>query len=189
MTDKTYPPSADFVAKAHITADRYRDMYAASVSDPEGFWSTHGKRVDWIRPYTRVKNTSFKPGNVDIKWFEDGTLNVSANCIDRHLGTRADQVAIIWEPDDPNEPAQHITYAQLLEQTSRMANVLKDMGVGKGDRVVIYWRGQGRPRCDLPPDGAGSRLCHAGLHADRGHPLHRIRRLLAGRAGRTDQWL
>ena len=138
MTDKTYPPSADFVAKAHITADRYRDMYAASVSDPEGFWSTHGKRVDWIRPYTRVKNTSFKPGNVDIKWFEDGTLNVSANCIDRHLGTRADQVAIIWEPDDPNEPAQHITYAQLLEQTSRMANVLKDMGVGKGDRVVIY---------------------------------------------------
>ena len=138
MTDKTYPPSADFVAKAHITADRYRDMYAASVSDPEGFWGTHGKRVDWIRPYTRVKNTSFKPGNVDIKWFEDGTLNVSANCIDRHLGTRADQVAIIWEPDDPNEPAQHITYAQLLEQTSRMANVLKDMGVGKGDRVVIY---------------------------------------------------
>ncbi len=138
MTDKTYPPSAEFAASAHIDAEAYRTMYAESVSDPEGFWGKHGKRVDWIRPYTKVKNTSFKPGNIDIRWFEDGSLNVSANCIDRHMGTRADQVAIIWEPDDPKEPAQHITYRELLAQTSRMANVLKDMGVGKGDRVVIY---------------------------------------------------
>jgi acetyl-CoA synthetase len=138
MTDKTYPPSADFAASAHIDAEAYRTMYAESVSDPEGFWGKHGKRVDWIRPYTKVKNTSFKPGNIDIRWFEDGSLNVSANCIDRHMGTRADQIAIIWEPDDPNEPAQNITYRELLAQTSRMANVLKDMGVGKGDRVVIY---------------------------------------------------
>ena len=138
MTDKTYPPSAEFAASAHIDAEAYRTMYAESVSDPEGFWGKHGKRVDWIRPYTKVKNTSFKPGNIDIRWFEDGSLNVSANCIDRHMGTRADQVAIIWEPDDPKEPAQHITYRELLAQTSRMANVLKDMGVSKGDRVVIY---------------------------------------------------
>ena len=138
MTDKTYPPSVEFAASAHIDAEAYRTMYAESVSDPEGFWGKHGKRVDWIRPYTKVKNTSFKPGNIDIRWFEDGSLNVSANCIDRHMGTRADQVAIIWEPDDPKEPAQHITYRELLAQTSRMANVLKDMGVGKGDRVVIY---------------------------------------------------
>ena len=138
MTDKTYPPSAEFAASAHIDAEAYRTMYAESVSDPEGFWGKHGKRVDWIRPYTKVKNTSFKPGNIDIRWFEDGSLNVSANCIDRHMGTRADQVAIIWEPDDPEEPAQLITYRELLAQTSRMANVLKDMGVSKGDRVVIY---------------------------------------------------
>jgi acetyl-CoA synthetase len=138
MSAKTYPPSADFVASAHVDEARYRDMYAASIADPDAFWGKEGKRIDWIRPYTRVKNTSFAPGAVDIKWFEDGTLNVSANCIDRHLGTRGNQTAIIWEPDDPNEPAQHITYLQLLEHTSRMANVLKSMGVGKSDRVVIY---------------------------------------------------
>ncbi len=138
MSDKTYPPSAEFAASAHVDAARYSDMYAASIADPDQFWRAHGQRIDWIRPYTRVKNTSFAPGAVDIKWYEDGTLNVSANCIDRHLGTRANQTAIIFEPDDPSEPAQHITYLQLLEHTSRMANVLKGMGVGKGDRVVIY---------------------------------------------------
>ncbi len=138
MSDTTYPPSAEFVASAHVDAGRYRDMYAASITDPQNFWAKEGRRIDWIRPYTRVKNTSFAPGAVSIKWFEDGTLNVAANCIDRHLGTRANQTAIIWEPDDPNEPALHITYLQLLDHTSRMANVLKGMGVGKGDRVVIY---------------------------------------------------
>jgi acetyl-CoA synthetase len=143
MTDQSalksvYPASADFVAKAHVDAATYEARYAASVADPEAFWAEEGLRVDWIKPYSRVKNTSFAPGNISIKWFEDGHLNVSANCIDRHMLTRANQTAIIWEPDDPKEPAQHITYAQLLENTCRVANVLKAHGVQKGDRVVLY---------------------------------------------------
>ena len=133
-----YPASDDFVANAHIDAAKYDQMYAASIKDPDSFWAEHGKRIDWIKPFTKVKNTTFEFGKVDIKWFEDGTLNVSANCIDRHIATRGDQTAIIWEPDEVTTPAQHITYKQLLEQTSRMANVLKAQGVGKGDRVVIY---------------------------------------------------
>ncbi|WP_127104527.1 acetate--CoA ligase [Pararhodobacter zhoushanensis] len=133
-----YPASAEFTANAHIDADTYEAMYAASINNPEAFWGEHGKRVDWIKPFTKVKNTNFDYGNVSIKWFEDGTLNVSANCIDRHIATRGNQTAIIFEPDDPNGQAQHITYAQLLEQVSRMANVLKANGVGKGDRVVLY---------------------------------------------------
>ena len=133
-----YPPSADFAAKAHVDAARYEEMYAASMADPEAFWREHGQRIDWIRDYTKVKDTTFEYGKVSIKWFEDGTLNVSANCIDRHMGSRANQTAIIFEPDDPKTPAQHITYAQLLENTSRMANVLKKHGVTKGDRVVLY---------------------------------------------------
>jgi acetyl-CoA synthetase len=133
-----YPASDEFVAKAHADAEKYEEMYAASVADPEAFWAEQGKRIDWIKPYSKVKNTSFAPGNISIKWFEDGTLNVSANCIDRHIPTRGDQTAIIWEPDEPTTPAQHITYRELLEQTCRMANVLKAQGVGKGDRVVLY---------------------------------------------------
>ncbi len=135
---QTYAASEEFAARAHIDAAGYEAMYAASVADPGAFWAEHGKRIDWIRPYTRVKNTSFDFGKVDIRWFEDGTLNVSANCIDRHVVTRGDQTAIIWEPDDPQTPALHITYRELLEQTSRMANVLKAQGIGKGDRVVLY---------------------------------------------------
>ncbi|WP_372604577.1 acetate--CoA ligase, partial [Actibacterium sp.] len=138
MSDNTYPPSADVVAHAHIDAAKYDEMYAASISDPDAFWGEHGKRLDWIKPYTKVKNTSFKPGEVSIKWFEDGTLNVAANCIDRHLETRGDQTAIIFEPDDPNEEAQHITYKALHKSVCKMANILEDMGVRKGDRVVLY---------------------------------------------------
>ena len=138
MSDKTYAPSADMAENAIITAAKYEEMYAASVADPEAFWREYGQRVDWIKPYTKVKNTSFAPGNVDIKWFEDGTLNVAANCIDRHLETRGNQAAIIFEPDDPNEPAQSITYADLHRRVCRMANVLEQLGVRKGDRVVIY---------------------------------------------------
>src|SRR5690554_4026820 len=134
----SYSASADFIARAHVDASGYEKLYAASINDPEGFWRAHGKRIDWIRPYTRVKNTSFDLGNVDIKWFEDGTLNISANCIDRHVVTRGDQTAIIFEPDDPAAPARHITYKELLEQTSRMANVLKEHGITKGDRVILY---------------------------------------------------
>ncbi|NCO87078.1 MAG: acetate--CoA ligase [Rhodobacterales bacterium] len=138
MTDKTYPPSAAFAATAHVTADRYRAMYDASIADPVAFWAEQGRRVDWIRPYSRVKDTSFELGKVHVEWFGDGTLNIAANCIDRHLVDRAGQTAIIWEPDDPKDEARHITYRDLFENTCRMANVLKGMGVGKGDRVVLY---------------------------------------------------
>jgi acetyl-CoA synthetase len=135
---KTFAPSAETVARAHVDAAKYDEMYAASIADPDGFWDAHGKRIDWIKPYTKVQDVDFTLGNVDINWYADGTLNVSANCIDRHLATRGDQTAIIWEPDSPEDDAQHITYKQLHAETCKMANVLKSMGVGKGDRVVLY---------------------------------------------------
>ncbi|MWB77921.1 acetate--CoA ligase [Pseudooceanicola sp. 216_PA32_1] len=140
MSDiKTYPPSADFAAHAHVDAERYAAMYKASVSDPEGFWAEQAReRLDWIEPFTKVKETDFTLGKVSIKWFEDGVLNVAHNCIDRHLDTRGDQTAIIFEPDDPETPAQHITYRQLHEKVCRFANVLLAQGVMRGDRVVIY---------------------------------------------------
>ena len=116
----------------------YRTLYQRSVEDPNGFWAEAAKRIDWIKPFTRVKDTTFAYPDVSIKWFEDGTLNVSANCIDRHLATRGDQTAIIWEPDDPTTPARHITYRQLYENVCRFANVLKARGVKRGDRVTIY---------------------------------------------------
>jgi acetyl-CoA synthetase len=126
------------IARAHVDAAKYDAMYAASIDDPDAFWAEHGKRLDWIKPFTKVRDTSFAPGNVSIKWFEDGVLNASANCIDRHLETRAEQTAIIFEPDDPATPARHITYAELHEKVCRMANVLLSQGVMRGDRVVIY---------------------------------------------------
>ncbi|KMK66506.1 acetate--CoA ligase [Puniceibacterium sp. IMCC21224] len=138
MIHKTYPPAADTVARAHVDAARYDALYAESVTDPDGYWSREAKRIDWIKSPTQVSDVDFTLGQVKINWFADGTLNVSANCIDRHLATRADQTAIIWEPDDPAEGAQHITYQQLHDNTCRMANVLSDLGVGRGDRVVIY---------------------------------------------------
>ncbi|NSX55493.1 acetate--CoA ligase [Parasulfitobacter algicola] len=133
-----YAPSAEFAANAHVDAEKYAQMYETSVKDPEAFWREHGKRLDWIKPYTKVKNTNYSFGDVSIKWFEDGTLNVAANCIDRHLKDRADQTAIIFEPDNPEEDAQHITYAELHRRVCRMGNILEDMGVRKGDRVVLY---------------------------------------------------
>ncbi|WP_299658080.1 acetate--CoA ligase [uncultured Tateyamaria sp.] len=135
----TFPPSEETKARAHLDADGYAKMYAASVADPEAFWGEQGKRLDWIKPYTSVKNTSFEPGNIDIRWYEDGTLNVAANCIDRHLETRGDQTAIIWEPDDTSTDApKHITYRDLHSSVCKMANILEELGVRKGDRVVIY---------------------------------------------------
>ena len=116
----------------------YCTLYQRSVEDPNGFWAEAAKRIDWIKPFTRVKDTTFAYPDVSIKWFEDGTLNVSANCIDRHLATRGDQTAIIWEPDDPTMPARHITYRELYENVCRFANVLKARGVKRGDRVTIY---------------------------------------------------
>ena len=133
-----YPPSADFVARAHVDAAGYAGRYAASLADPAAFWAAEARRIDWIRPFTKVKDSDFGLGQVSVKWFEDGTLNVAANCIDRHLPGRASQTAILWEPDDPATPARHISYAELADQVQRLANVLKDHGVAKGDRVVLY---------------------------------------------------
>ena len=137
-TGAKYAPSAAFAANAHVDSAGYAEMYRQSVEQPEAFWAEHGHRIDWIKPFTKVKNVNYSYGDVDIRWFEDGTLNVAANCIDRHLVDRADQTAIIFEPDDPNEAAQHITYRDLFENVNRFANVLKGLGVGKGDRVVLY---------------------------------------------------
>ena len=137
MSEMLYKVPENWPAQAHVDDAKYRDMYARSVRDPEGFWGDHGKRIDWIKPYTRVKRTSFAPGNVSIEWFGDGTTNVSLNCIDRHLAKRADQVAIIWEGDDPKE-SKSITYRQLHDEVCRFANVLKAHGVKKGDTVTIY---------------------------------------------------
>ncbi|QXI64069.1 Acetyl-coenzyme A synthetase [Paracoccus marcusii] len=123
---------------AHAGPEDYARLYDESIRDPQGFWFREGQRLDWMTPYTKVKNTDFTLGQVSIKWFEDGVLNASVNCIDRHLPTRANQTAIIFEPDDPQTPAQHITYAQLSEKVNRFANVLLSQGVMRGDRVVIY---------------------------------------------------
>ncbi|WP_300056202.1 acetate--CoA ligase [Sulfitobacter sp.] len=137
-TAKTYPPSADMAARAHVDALTYDKMYHASVTDTEGFWREQAQRIDWIKPFTQVRDVNFDLGSVSINWFADGELNVSANCIDRHLETRGDQTAIIWEPDSPEDAAKHISYRELHSATCRMANVLRDLGVGKGDRVIIY---------------------------------------------------
>lgn len=134
---KIYPVPIDVGVNAHISAEDYSEMYQRSVSDPEGFWAEHGKRLDWMKPYTIVKNTTYDYPDVSIKWYEDGHLNVSANCIDRHLATRGDQTAIIWEGDDPSDDA-HITYNELHEKVCRLANVMKAEGVKKGDRVTLY---------------------------------------------------
>ena len=137
MSEMLYKVPEDWKAQAYVDDARYRDMYAQSVRDPEGFWGDHGKRIDWIKPYSWVKHTSFAPGNVSIEWFGDGTTNVSLNCIDRHLANRADQIAIIWEGDNPNE-SKSITYRQLHDDVCRFANVLTAHGVKKGDTVTIY---------------------------------------------------
>ena len=121
-----------------IDETRYSAMYQASISNPDSFWGEQAKRIDWMRPFTKVKNTSFAYPDVSIKWFEDGTLNVSANCVDRHLKARGDEVAIIWEPDDPNAEARHITYRELYREVNVFANVLRSMGAKRGDRITIY---------------------------------------------------
>jgi acetyl-CoA synthetase len=133
-----HPVTADWAKRAFVDAKEYEALYQRSISDPDGFWGEVGKRLDWIEPFTKVKNTSFAPGKVSIKWYEDGVLNVSANCIDRHLEQRGDQIAIIFEPDDPNGKVRKITYRELHEEVCRFANVLKAQGVKKGDRVTIY---------------------------------------------------
>ena len=138
MPNKVYPVSPEWASRAWIDDKAYRSLYERSIKDPVEFWGEMGRRIDWIKPYTQVKNTSFGPSpDVSIKWFEDGTLNVSANCIDRHLKTRGDQIAIIWEGDDPTQD-EKITYKQLHARVCKFANVLRALGVEKGDRVTIY---------------------------------------------------
>ena len=138
MTDSPiYPVPAEFAAKANLSPEKYREMYAASIADPEAFWGEHGKRLDWSKPYTTVKDVSWDKSDLHVRWYSDGELNVSYNCIDRHLATRGDKVALIWEGDDPSDAAT-VTYKQLHSAVCRFANVLKDMGVKKGDRVTIY---------------------------------------------------
>jgi acetyl-CoA synthetase len=131
---KGFPETAE---PTFIDNAMYRATYEASIRDPEAFWGEHGKRIDWIRPYSRVKNCSFAANSVSIRWYEDGTTNVALNCIDRHLKNRSDQTAIIWEGDDPSE-SKHITYRELHDEVCRFANILRHLGVGKGDRVTIY---------------------------------------------------
>src|SRR6202000_2059971 len=114
------PSPKDCRDRAYLDRGKYEEMSARSVEDPDGFWTEQAKRIDWIKPFTKVKNASFT-GDVPIRWFEDGTLNVAATCLDRHRATRGDQTAIIWEPDEPG-PARHITYREMHEQVCRLAN-------------------------------------------------------------------
>ncbi|AXH63372.1 acetate--CoA ligase [Providencia huaxiensis] len=138
MTQITkHPVPAEIAKNALINEQQYNDEYQRSIQDPEGFWVEKGKIVDWIKPYTRVKNTSFDPGHIDIRWFEDGTLNLSANCLDRHLAEKGDQTAIIWEGDDPLS-SKNVTYRELHHDVCQFANVLKQQGIRKGDVVAIY---------------------------------------------------
>ncbi|GGG45881.1 acetate--CoA ligase [Chelatococcus composti] len=137
MQEKIYEVPADWAKRAYVDEARYKEMYEASIRDPEAFWGEHGRRIDWFTPYQKVKNVSYAPGAVSIRWFEDGVTNVAYNCIDRHLEKRGDQTAIIWEGDDPSE-SRYITYRELHDEVCRFANVLRNRGVGKGDRVTIY---------------------------------------------------
>jgi len=137
MSDKVYDVPAEWAKRAYIDEAKYREMYDRSVKDPDGFWMEQTKGLDWIKPPTKAGNWSFEPGNISIKWFEDGILNAAYNCIDRHLATRGDQVAIIFEGDDPGVDKK-ITYKQLHAEVCKFANVLKAKGVKKGDRVTIY---------------------------------------------------
>src|SRR5437588_7945277 len=137
MSEKIYEIPAQWEKRGYVDEAKYREMYARSIADPNGFWGETGRRIDWFKPYTKVKNSSFDPHNVSIKWFEDGLTNVAHNCIDRHLPKRADQVAIIWEGDDPKQH-KRITYRELHAEVCRFANVLKAKGVKRGDRVTIY---------------------------------------------------
>nr|WP_294551824.1 acetate--CoA ligase [uncultured Rhodopila sp.] len=134
--DQVFPVRPDVAEGAHISAAGYRDAYEQAASHPETFWAREAQRLEWIKAPTKIKNTDFN-GDVSIKWFEDGVLNASASCLDRHLATRGDQTAIIWESDDPNV-SKHITYRELHDQVSRLANAIKSLGVKKGDRVTIY---------------------------------------------------
>ena len=135
--DRLFAPSESTIANALIDNSGYQAMYDASVADPDAFWAEHGKRIDWIKPYSQVSDVSYDKADLHISWFGDGTLNAAANCLDRHLASRGDQTAIIWEGDDPAD-SRHISYAELHEEVCKFANVLKAEGAMKGDRITIY---------------------------------------------------
>ena len=135
--DRLFAPSESTIANAMIDNSGYQAMYDASVADPDAFWAEHGKRIDWIKPYSQVSDVSYDKADLHISWFGDGTLNAAANCLDRHLASRGDQTAIIWEGDDPAD-SRHISYAELHEEVCKFANVLKAEGAKKGDRITIY---------------------------------------------------
>ncbi|KAF1004618.1 MAG: Acetyl-coenzyme A synthetase [Luteibacter sp.] len=137
MSEQHYPVDPAFAEKARIRKADYERMYAESVQNPEGFWKAMSERIDWIVPPTKIKDVSYDPANLHIRWYEDGQLNVAANCLDRHLETRGDKTAIIFEGDDPNE-TRRLTYRELHGEVCKFANTLKNLGVAKGDRVVIY---------------------------------------------------
>ncbi len=137
MSEKIYPVSAAWKKRAYLDDAKYKKMYAASIKDPKKFWAKEAKRIHWMKAFKKVKNTTFGPGKVSIKWFEDGKTNVSYNCIDRHLKKRGKQVAIIWEGDDPKD-SKKITYKELHAEVCRWANVLKKVGAKKGSRITIY---------------------------------------------------
>ncbi len=164
---KIYPVPAAVAAHAWINNDQYLAMYQRSVDDPEGFWAEQAEQfVTWFKPWDKVLDWDFTKGH--IRWFEGATLNVSYNCLDRHLATRGDQVAIIWEGDNPKEDKK-ITYKELHEDVCKFANVLKSLG-----------RQERGSDLHLHADDPRNRGRHAGLHPDRRDPLHRVRRLLAG---------
>jgi len=137
MPDDLFPVSADFAKKAWVDDAKYQQMYKESLANPDSFWAEQAKRIDWIKAPTKIKDVDFK-GDVHIRWYYDGVLNVSANCLDRHLAKRGDQVAYHWEPDDPKAQARRVTYKQLYDEVCRFANAMKDRGIKKGDRVTIY---------------------------------------------------
>ena len=138
MTEnEIFPVPAGWAQRALVDDSEYKKMYHLSVENPDSFWDEHGKRIDWIKPYTKIKDVSYAPNDLHIRWYQDGTLNASVNCLDRHLESRGDQVAIIWEGDEPSD-SKTLTYRELYEEVCRFANVLKNNGVKKGDRVTIY---------------------------------------------------
>ena len=172
MSDKVYDVPAEWAKRAWVDQAKYQEMYTRSLNDPDGFWGEHGKRIDWFKPYTKVKDTSFDMHNVSIKWFEDGVTNVAYNCIDRHLPKRANQTAIIWEGDNPSRVPPHH-----LRRTRRRGEPLRQ-------RSAFSWRQEGRPRHHLPADDPRDGLRDARLRASRRDPLGGVRRLLFRRARR-----
>ena len=138
MPDKSYPVPADFAKQSNLSSESYASLYAASIKDPVAFWGTMGRRLDWTKNYKTVKNVSWDKNDLYVKWYEDGVLNVSENCLDRHLQERGDKTAIIWEPDSPNSQAKKLSYRELHGEVCRFANVMKKHGVKKGDRITLY---------------------------------------------------